>query len=176
MAETKQCPYCGEEILAIAKKCKHCGEWLDGSKPQASVLHNAFQEKMKAQNDDAPNSSSCQTKSSQSNGSLLSKKNSGCAKGCLIAVAAVIIIIVICFFVSTRKPSTNNTGVNYNDSTVVEEVPVEVESYYDEDGPGHSAQGIIDDPLYGEEPRDHSAQGSYNDDNEIHSLDEYYGN
>lgn len=27
--ETKTCPYCGEEIMAIAKKCKHCGEWLD---------------------------------------------------------------------------------------------------------------------------------------------------
>lgn len=26
--EKKRCPYCGEEILAIAKKCKHCGEWL----------------------------------------------------------------------------------------------------------------------------------------------------
>ena len=27
--DTKNCPYCGEEILAIAKKCKHCGEWLE---------------------------------------------------------------------------------------------------------------------------------------------------
>lgn len=27
--ETKQCPYCGEEILLAAKKCKHCGEWLE---------------------------------------------------------------------------------------------------------------------------------------------------
>lgn len=31
MEETKRCPYCGEEILAIAKKCKHCGEWLDNN-------------------------------------------------------------------------------------------------------------------------------------------------
>jgi ribosomal protein S27AE len=27
--DTKRCPHCGEEILAVAKKCKHCGEWLE---------------------------------------------------------------------------------------------------------------------------------------------------
>ena len=26
--EETECPYCGETILAEAKKCKHCGEWL----------------------------------------------------------------------------------------------------------------------------------------------------
>lgn len=29
MKETKKCPWCGEEILAVAKKCKYCGEWIE---------------------------------------------------------------------------------------------------------------------------------------------------
>jgi hypothetical protein len=29
--ETKDCPYCGESILAVAKKCRYCGEYLDPS-------------------------------------------------------------------------------------------------------------------------------------------------
>jgi uncharacterized protein (DUF983 family) len=28
---TKRCPFCAEEILAVAKKCKHCGSMLDES-------------------------------------------------------------------------------------------------------------------------------------------------
>ena len=40
--KTKNCPYCGEEILAIAKKCKYCGEWLTEEKAEAapkSMIH-----------------------------------------------------------------------------------------------------------------------------------------
>ena len=38
MEEKKNCPYCGEEILAVAKKCKHCGEWLDKSNAPRTPL------------------------------------------------------------------------------------------------------------------------------------------
>lgn len=34
---TISCPFCGEEILSIAKKCRYCGEWL--SRPAVSPLN-----------------------------------------------------------------------------------------------------------------------------------------
>lgn len=36
--ETMRCPYCREEILAVAQKCKHCGEWLNSESPD--ILEN----------------------------------------------------------------------------------------------------------------------------------------
>ena len=36
--QTKNCPYCGEEIMVAAKKCKHCGEWLE---PKETVSASA---------------------------------------------------------------------------------------------------------------------------------------
>ncbi len=37
MNETKRCPYCGEEIKAVAKKCKHCGEWIEQEETTESI-------------------------------------------------------------------------------------------------------------------------------------------
>jgi len=55
MEEFKRCPYCGEEILAVAIKCKHCSEWLEkatanktskkqptAKKSQGAILGNPF--------------------------------------------------------------------------------------------------------------------------------------
>lgn len=49
MQTTKQCAFCGEEILSIAIKCKHCGSMLDDSlgagQPEqilADVVANLF--------------------------------------------------------------------------------------------------------------------------------------
>ena len=34
MNDTKRCPMCGEEILAVAKKCRLCGEYLEEAEKQ----------------------------------------------------------------------------------------------------------------------------------------------
>lgn len=41
--DKKICPYCGEEIMAGAKKCRFCGEWFESTSPVASPVTQAPQ-------------------------------------------------------------------------------------------------------------------------------------
>ena len=38
--ETIACPFCGEEILNVAKKCKHCGAWLNNNEQGINPSHD----------------------------------------------------------------------------------------------------------------------------------------
>lgn len=39
--ETKQCPYCGEDIHVNAVKCPYCRTWIDGRDSNTSSLHSS---------------------------------------------------------------------------------------------------------------------------------------
>ena len=84
MAETKKCPYCGEDIMAVAKKCRHCGEWLD---KETSARPNQ------------PQSTITQTPES--------RKKSFLWLG-IVGVIAVI-VLCICFIPRTSSPSGIDT-------------------------------------------------------------------
>lgn len=174
--ETKNCPYCGEKILAVAKKCKHCGEWLEEKsvvevkkiacpicgemieetttvcpyckeKVEKAAPRNAFREKVKAEKTPPQN-----------------KENADRKKLIYGVVAAVVIAIVCALAFSYKSGSGPNDNSYAGDSmVVVEEMPVEV---------------VEEDVIYdydGYQYRDHSAQGAddYQEDNTIHSLEEY---
>lgn len=46
-----KCPYCGEEILTVAKKCKHCGEWLEDREYEEEEVDTVIEDEPESDDD-----------------------------------------------------------------------------------------------------------------------------
>ena len=185
---TKICPYCGETILAVAKKCKHCGEWIkeedvvvevkkmdcpicgeeiDASSSICPICHEPVKQENTTQEPKNAFAEKMKTKTSE-NGGQSSNNNK---IWILLGIAAVIIIVVcVSVFSGSNESSSSSYYNNANDSTevAVEEIEMAEEVPYDE--VYHKNSSLDPNPDYSDDPR--STQGGY-DDNTIHSLDDY---
>lgn len=141
--ETKNCPYCGEEILAVAKKCKHCGEWLDKtSKPKTPVTNpkpiqhdNNSQISQNFQKDEAKQPpvavqvNTYERRRKSDNESSFDKGFGGALGGCSGVLA---FFVVLLFLMSSYMKSC--TGSNSTSSTENSDTP----SYYSSESESNS--------------------------------------
>lgn len=131
--ETKKCPYCGGEIMTVAKKCKHCGKWLE--------VH------------DKPKNHDCDCSQQSSTDTKVEIKQSNTKKIILFVVGGLILAFIIWLIVMKNQKSDWEKAMdeyNSQSSYIEEAVPVVEEAvpYYGE-GQENTYDGT-DDEEYGE--------------------------
>lgn len=113
MEETKKCPYCGEEILAVAKKCKHCKQWLTDDYIGNNAKENGVTEKAKTPESKREND--VIVSDEQSNLLEESSDNKNIKLGAGIGIVVLILLVAFAFYYGNKKYSQKE-----------EELPIEL--------------------------------------------------
>lgn len=135
----KRCPYCGEEILAVAKKCRHCGEWLEKKNTTRQIVCPICGEMIDDGLETCPicherikeNKQNQRANTSVSHFLIANKK-------ILIIASLVVLLTIIIFFVIENKDSNVGSPMYYDNQEewYMDTVPaptdtVSVDDYYE---------------------------------------------
>jgi predicted RNA-binding Zn-ribbon protein involved in translation (DUF1610 family) len=135
----KRCPYCGEEILAVAKKCRHCGEWLDKDNSTKQIVCPICGEMI---DDGLETCPICHEKIKENKQNLRADTSIShyliANKKILIMISLVILMATIIFILIENKDSNVGSPMHYDNQEewYMDTVPaptdtVSVDDYYE---------------------------------------------
>lgn len=109
--KTKRCPYCGEEILSVAKKCKHCGQWLIKECPHCHNWIKITARKCKycKQWVDENSETGLEDGEQETLFRNILQFCRGCFASCLSKIISVVIFCVIAHFLLPSEPNHINS-------------------------------------------------------------------